>query len=67
MALTKEPFSVGFIRTKLPNTHKGYCTNQAATGNEIPAVGGLCAPCLQLQVSVWLKDFDCNTKWRPEV
>lgn len=46
---------------------KGYCTNQAATGNEIPAVGGLCAPCLQLQVSVWLKDFDCNTKWRPEV
>lgn len=35
---------------------KGYCTNQAATGNEIPAAGGLCAPCLQLQVSVWLKD-----------
>lgn len=26
MALTKEPFSVGFIRTKLPNTHKGEDT-----------------------------------------
>lgn len=26
MALTKEPFSVGFIHTKLPNTHKGEDT-----------------------------------------